>query len=298
MKIGVSLPQMDIGTDPIIVRDFAQAAEEIGFDHLAVYDHVVGVNPTSYPDWSGPYTSDHAFHDPFALLGYLAGQTTHITLTTHILILPQRQTALVARQAASVDVLSAGRLRLGIGIGWNPVEFTTLGEDFGNRGRRSLEQIEVLKALWTHGHVKYLGEWHDLPDVGLNPPPIQRPIPVWLGGHHVNVLRRIASIGDGWIILAFQPDSEVEQKIGQLREFVRAAERPEDAIGIDAWVSMGEMTPDEWREEISRWRDLGISHVTLNTAFDRLHHRAIAGKSLSDHLRAIRQYHEAVSELL
>src|SRR5262249_22258250 len=169
MKIGIALPQSQIGTDAAVVRDFAQTAEDIGYGHLAVYDHVVGINPSSRPDWEGPYTSQNAFHDPFALVGFLAGQTRHITLTTHILILPQRQTVLVARQAASVDVLSNGRMRLGIGIGWNPVEFTALGENFSNRGRRSHEQIRVLKALWTQPHVKLSGQWHELPDVGLNP---------------------------------------------------------------------------------------------------------------------------------
>jgi probable F420-dependent oxidoreductase len=298
MKIGVALPQSDIGTDAVVLRDFAQAAEGIGYDHLAVYDHVVGINPSSRPDWTGAYTSAHAFHDPFALFGFLAGQTSRITLATHILILPQRQTVLVARQAASVDVLSNGRLRLGVGLGWNPVEFVTLGEDFSNRGRRSQEQIKVLQALWTQRHVKLSGHWHELPDVGLNPLPNQRPIPVWLGGHHENVLQRIAEIGDGWIILALRPDEKAAEAIGRLRHLVRGAGRSEASVGIDAWVSMGSAAPSEWREEISQWRRLGISHVTLNTCFDRLHHKPISGKSLADHLSAIRRYHEATVDLL
>jgi alkanesulfonate monooxygenase SsuD/methylene tetrahydromethanopterin reductase-like flavin-dependent oxidoreductase (luciferase family) len=134
MKLGVALPQTDIGSDPIVLKEFAQAAEALGYDHLAVYDHVVGANPASYPDWTGPYTSSHAFHDPFALFGFLAGQTERIILTTHVMILPQRQTALVARQAASVDLLSGGRLRLGVGIGWNQVEYTALGEELNRPG--------------------------------------------------------------------------------------------------------------------------------------------------------------------
>jgi len=298
MKIGVALPQTQIGTDASVLRDFAHTAEGIGYDHLAVYDHVVGINPSSRPDWKGPYTSANAFHDPFALLGFLAGQTRNITLTTHILILPQRQTALVARQAASVDVLSNGRLRLGVGIGWNPVEFTTLGENFNDRGRRSHEQIQILKALWTQPHVKLSGQWHELPDVGLNPLPIQQPIPVWLGGHHENVLQRIAEIGDGWIILAHQPDDKAAEAIDRLRQLVHGAGRSEASVGIDAWVSMGSGGPNEWRKEISQWRRVGISHVTLNTGFDRLHHKAISGKSLSDHLSAIRRYHEATVDVL
>ncbi len=307
MKIGVALPSTAIGTDPNVVRDYAQAAEEIGFDHLAVYDHVVGVNPDSYDDWSGPYTSKHSFHDPFALFGFLAGLTTKIILTPQVLILAQRQTVLVARQAASVDALSGGRLRLGVGIGWNPVEFTALGEDFSNRGQRSLEQIEVMQALWSNPHVKFSGQWHEIPDVGLNPMPVQRPIPVWLGGHHDNVLWRIAAVGDGWISLLYHPNEEAERQIARLREMVREAGRPEDAVGIDSWVSMAEAaadgstamtTPDRWREEIDGWQKLGISHVTLNTAFNNRHHRPISGTSVDEHIGAIRQYHETVSDLL
>jgi probable F420-dependent oxidoreductase len=297
MKLGVALPQTDIGSDPIVLKEFAQAAEALGYDHLAVYDHVVGANPASYPDWTGPYTSSHAFHDPFALFGFLAGQTERIILTTHVMILPQRQTALVARQAASVDLLSGGRLRLGVGIGWNKVEYTALGEEFGNRGRRSHEQIKLLKKLWSEDHVQFQSQWHVLPDVGLNPAPCQRPIPVWIGGHHENVLRRIASIGDGWIILAYRPDEEAARQIDRLRELVQAADRDVEDIGMDAWVSMGGLKPEDWREEVEGWKALGVSHITLNTAFERMHHQPISGNSLQDHLEAIRSYYETVSDL-
>ena len=298
MRMGVSLPSTDIGGDPIVQKDFAQAVEGMGFDHLAVYDHVVGINPESHPDWNGPYTSGHCFHDPFALFGFLAAHTTKIVLTTHILILAQRQTALGARQAASVDVLSGGRMRLGIGIGWNPVEFTVLGEDFGTRGAKSLEQIEVLQALWSAPHVTFKGRWHDLPDVGLNPMPIQQPIPIWLGGHHENVLRRIASHGDGWIILAYKPDAKGAAEVERLRTMVAKAGRPKEAVGIDAWVSIGGTTPDDWRTEIEGWRKLGISHVTLNTAFERMHHKPIEAKTLAGHLKAIETYRNTVADLL
>jgi probable F420-dependent oxidoreductase len=298
LKIGVSLPSTDLGGDPVVLRDYAQAAEAIGFDHLALYDHVLGVNPASRPDWKGPYTSRHAFHDPFVLMGYLAGQTSRIVLTTHILILAQRQTVLVARQAASVDQLAGGRLRLGIGTGWNPLEYVALGEDFGNRGRRSEEQITLLKALWTEPHVDFEGSWHKVPDTGLNPRPAQAAIPIWLGGHAAPVLRRIATMGDGWIIIAYSPDEVAAAEIGKLRDFTREAGRADDAVGIDAWVSMGAGGPDEWRAEIAAWRDLGLSHVTLNTAFTSYHHQRIAGSGLDDHLAAIGRYHEAVADLL
>ena len=298
MKIGVSIPTTDLGGDPVVLCDFAQAAEQIGFDHLAVYDHVLGINPATRPDWKGPYTTRHAFHDPFVLLGFLAGQTSRIELSTHILILPQRQSALVARQAASVDLLSGGRLRLGIGTGWNPLEYVALGENFGNRGRRSAEQIAVLRALWSEPHVDFEGSWHKIPDMGLNPRPVQRPIPIWLGGHAEPVLRRIAAMGDGWIVMAHRAGQEAAGEIAKLRAFARQAGRGEEAIGIDAWVSMGQGGPEDWRAEIAAWREAGLSHVTLNTAFAGYHHARIAGTGPGDHLAAIRRYHETVADLL
>ena len=299
MKLGVSLPSTIVGGDPDVQVAFAQAAERIGIDHLAVYDHVVGIDPASRPDWRGPYTSDHSFHDPFVLLGFLAGRTERIELSPQVLILPQRQTALVARQAASVDLLSGGRLRLGVGIGWNPVEFTALGQDFSTRGKRSMEQIEVLQALWTQDHVDIDGTWHRLPRVGLNPRPVQRPIPLWLGGHHDNVLARIAARGDGWIILAYRPDDTGAAEIAKLQGMVEAAGRPRAAVGIDAWLSMGGGTEtDDWRAEIVAWRELGVTHATLNTAFRAYHHMPIAGTDMDAHLVAAERYFRAVEDLL
>ena len=298
MKIGVSLPSTVIGGDPGAQIAFAQAAEELGYDHLALYEHVVGINPATRPDWKGPYTSESCFHDPFVLMGFLAAHTKDIILTTHVLILAQRQTVLVARQAASVDLLSGGRLRLGVGIGWNPVEFTVLGEDFSTRGKRSLEQIEVLQALWRDEHVEYQGQWHTLPNVGLNPRPVQRPIPIWLGGHHDNVLRRIASHGDGWVILAYLPDEKGAAEIAKLRGMIAEAGRSADAVGLDAWVSMGGTAPEDWRAEVEGWRALGVTYLTVNTAFGRMHHTPIAEDTLDAHIDAVRRYREAVADLL
>ena len=188
MRIGVVFPQLEIGNDPALIRDYAQAAESLGYDHILVYDHVLGANRETH-DWlRGPYRHPDAFHEPFVLFGYLAGLTEKIELVTGILILPQRQTALVAKQAAEVDVLSGGRLRLGIGIGWNSVEYEALGEDFSNRGRRSEEQIEVMRGLWTNDLVTLNGRWHTITDAGINPLPVQRPIPVWFGGYDDRVL--------------------------------------------------------------------------------------------------------------
>ena len=204
MRFGVVFPQLEIGADPVAVRDYAQAAESLGYQHLLVYDHVLGANAGSRPGWRGSYRHTDMFHEPFVLFGYLGGVTTTLELVTGVLILPQRQTALVAKQVAEVDVLTGGRLRLGIGTGWNAVEYEALSEDFHNRGLRSEEQIEVMRALWTRELVSYEGRWHKITDAGLNPLPVQRPVPVWFGGMDERVLRRTARMGDGWFP-QFQP---------------------------------------------------------------------------------------------
>ena len=201
MRLGVVFPQTEIGADPAGVRDYVQAAESLGYDHLVTFDHVIGANVASRPGWRGAYESRDMFHEPMVLFGYLAGLTQTLELFTGILILPQRQTVLAAKQAAAVDVLSKGRLRLGIGTGWNDVEYEALGENFHDRGRRSEEQIGLMRRLWTQEHVTYDGRWHRITDAGINPLPIQRPIPVWLGGSDDRLLDRVGRIGDGWYAL-------------------------------------------------------------------------------------------------
>ncbi|MBX7251491.1 MAG: LLM class F420-dependent oxidoreductase, partial [Candidatus Promineofilum sp.] len=199
MHIGLVYPQTEYPADPAAVRDYAQTAEALGFSHILAYDHVLGANPDRPGGWTGPYTYQTPFMEPFVLFSHMAAVTTHLGFATGILILPQRETALVAKQAATLDVLCGGRLRLGIGTGWNEVEYVALGQDFHTRGRRQEEQIEVLRALWTQELVTFKGRWHDIPDAGLNPLPVQRPIPLWFGGHADVVLRRLARLGDGWM---------------------------------------------------------------------------------------------------
>ena len=228
MKLGIALPLIDIGGDPATVRDFAQAAEALGYDHLGAPDHVLGVNVATRPDWGQRNTSKDFFHDPFVLFGFLSACTTTIGFSTQVMILPQRQTALVAKQAASLDVLSGGRFRFGIGVGWNPVEYVGLNENFRNRGKRSEEQVELMLKLWAEPHVTFKGQWHTIEDAGINPLPTHRKIPIWFGGHEDATLRRIAKWGDGWIMLAHPsgPLANAEfDKLRQLRERGRA--RPE-----------------------------------------------------------------------
>ena len=264
MRFGVVFPQTEIGTDPAVIRDFAQTAEALGYHHILAYDHVIGANPASRQGWRPPYTHKDSFHEPFVLFSYLAGVTKTLEFTTGVIILPQRQTVLVAKQAAALDVLSGGRLRLGIGIGWNPVEYEALGENFKNRGRRTEEQVEVLRKLWTQELVTYEGQWHRITDAGLNPLPIQRPIPIWFGGSDDRALRRLARLGDGWFPL-MGPDDTCRAAIDKIGSYAREAGRDPKSIGIESRVTIGQKSPEEWKKEIEAWKNLGATHLAVNT---------------------------------
>ncbi|MDP6302677.1 MAG: LLM class F420-dependent oxidoreductase [SAR202 cluster bacterium] len=286
MKFGAVFPQIEFGNDPVAIRDYAQAAEGMGFEHIIVYDHVVGANAASRPGWSGAYNHNNPFHEPFVFFGYLAGVTETIGLVTAVIILPQRQTALVAKQAAEVDVLSGGRLRLGIGTGWNQVEYEALGENFHNRGRRSEEQIKLMRQLWTNELVTFDGRWHKVTDAGINPLPVQRPIPVWLGGSADQVIKRVATIADGWFP-AMRPDDRVRAALDRIRSLATEAGRDPADIGIQSSVSIRESTPDDWRADIDTWRELGATHMSVNTMNAGI-------TTPQGHIDAIRKFNEAV----
>jgi probable F420-dependent oxidoreductase len=265
MRIGAVFPQTEIGSDPAVVREYVTTVEEIGFDHLVIYDHVVGASVENRPDWRGSYNCEDLFHEPFVLFGYLVALTTRLELVTGVIILPQRQTVLVAKQAAEVDVLSGGRLRLGVGIGWNEVEFEALNEGFHTRGRRIEEQVEVLRALWTQPVVTYTGKWHTINEAGLNPLPVQRPIPIWFGGAADAAMKRIARIGDGWMP-QMPPNERARELVEQLSADVRAAGRPESAVGIEARLGLSQIGNEARWESFARgWRDLGATYLDLNT---------------------------------
>jgi len=264
MKFGAVFPQTEIGNDPIAIRDYAQAVEGLGYDHLIAYDHVLGANTANRPDWKGPYTHQHPFHEIFVLFGYLAGLTRTIELVTSVVILPQRQTTLVAKQAAEVDVLSGGRLRLGVGIGWNAVEYEALNQDFHTRGARIEEQVKVLRALWTQPLVTFHGESHQITEAGLNPLPIQQPIPIWFGGHAEPMLKRAGRLADGWFPLS-EPGDEARNMIERLHSYAREAGRSPNEIGIEAVIKVTDGTEDTLRNRVAGWIDLGATHLCVNT---------------------------------
>jgi probable F420-dependent oxidoreductase len=266
MKIGVVFPQTEIGSDPAVIRDYAQATEGAGYQHLLVFDHVLGGKLERFDKLGRrpPYTDETPFHEPFVLFGFLAAVTQRLELVTGIIILPQRQTALVAKQAAAVDVLTRGRLRLGVGIGWNHVEYEALNEDFHTRGRRVSEQITVMRKLWTEPTVTFDGAYHHIDRAGINPLPVQRPIPVWMGGMAEPVLERLARTADGWFP-QFQPGDEARQILDRLRGYIEKAGRTPSAVGIEGRFGLAIGGPAEWVQRAKEWRDLGATHLSVNT---------------------------------
>jgi probable F420-dependent oxidoreductase len=287
MHYGVVFPQIEFGNDPAKIKDYAQAAEDLGYDYLLVYDHVLGAHPNREPKLTGPYTHEHPFHEPMVLFGFLAGVTKRLQLTTGILILPQRQTALVAKQAAEVDVLSGGRLRLGIGLGWNYVEYDALGEDFKTRGRRVEEQVEVLRKLWTEPLVTFRSNDHVIQNAGLSPMPIQRPIPIWFGGAAEAALKRAARLGDGWMPAGRKPE-DAKPLVEQLDKYLKEAGRDWKNFGIDPWIPIANLPQDQWSKRVEAWRGLGATHIAVDTM------RA-GFKSPQEHIDAIRAFRGTVS---
>ena len=287
MDVGAVFPQTEIGNDPGAIRAFGQAAEEMGYTHLLAFDHVLGANPERPGGWQGPYTYRHAFHEPFVLFGFLASATTRIGFATGIIILPQRQAALVAKQAAAVDVLSSGRLRLGVAVGWNPVEFEALGEDFHTRGRRIEEQIALMRALWTKELVTFAGAELHVSDAGLNPLPVQQPIPVWMGGESDVVQRRTARVADGWMP-HFGPGPQGQEAADRMLSLVREAGRDPAAFGIESRITLARVPRDRWPKELEAWRAMrGITHLTVNTM-------GLGLEKPDQHVAILRDVHEMV----
>ena len=282
MKIGVTFPQTEIGNDPALIRDYAQTAEGLGYNHVLVYDHVLGANPERPGGWSGPYTHRTPFHEVFVLLGYIAGVTQRLELVTGVLILPQRQTALAAKQAASLDVLSGGRLRLGVGLGWNEIEYIALNENFHNRGQRIEEQVTLMRDLWSEPLVEFTGKFHTIPDAGINPLPIKRSIPVWFGGFSERALRRMAKLADGWMLL-HKIAADAKPDLDLLDGFLEEAGRSRSEVGLEPRISYGQGDPKIWETEILDWQAVGATHLTINTMGSGL-------SSPQEHIQAIQKF--------
>ena len=277
MRIGVVLPQTEIGPEVGALRRYGQGVEDLGFQHVLAYDHVVGADPGVHQPWNGPYDVDTQFHEPFVLFGFLAGCTS-LDLVTGITILPQRQTALVAKQAAEVDLLTRGGFRLGVGIGWNAVEYEALGQDFTTRGRRLEEQVGLLRRYWTERSVTSAGEFDRVTGAGLAPLPVQRPLPVWFGGMSPKAYERMGRLADGWFPLV-QPGEQLDAARALIAESAEGAGRDPASIGMEGRVDVrGDI--DDTVRRIERWRAEGAPHVTVNTM-------GAGFGSVGDHLGAL-----------
>lgn len=299
MQLGVLSPFTVTGGHPALVRDYAMQLEAAGIDFLEIPDHVLGGDPSKAEGADGRSSmASNPYHDPFSLLSFLAGCTTKLEFSTGVLILPQRQTALVAKQAACLDVLSGSRFRLGIGVGWNPIEFTGLNENFHNRGKRSEEQVQVMQALWAQDFITFKGRYHTIEDAGISPRPSSGRIPVWYGGHHEHTLPRIAKWGDGWMPNAYPPDQSALDIFTELRRLTEKEGRDPARMGIEVWTSCGDGNEQQWREEITFWKKAGASHICLTTTFHRRHHKRINGTTAADHMAATKRYQAAVADLL
>jgi probable F420-dependent oxidoreductase len=281
----VTFPQTELGGDPGAMRAYAEGVEELGYRHILVYDHVVGADPKVHTGWNGPYDVHTTFHEPFVLYGYLAAVTRSLELVTGVIILPQRQTALVAKQAAEVDLLSGGRLRLGIGVGWNAVEYEALGEDFGSRGKRSAEQIALLRRLWTEQSVTFDGDFDKLTGAGIAPLPVQRPIPVWVGAASPPGYKRAGRLADGWFPM-MGPGPALDEARTVVERAAVAAGRDPASIGMEGRV--------DWRgdvdaviERLKQWAEAGATHVSVNTMGAGL-------KTVDDHLAALSRAAESL----
>jgi probable F420-dependent oxidoreductase len=288
MRIGVVFPQTELGGDAGAVRAYAQGAEELGFTHLLAYDHVAGADPAVHTGWDGPYDVHTTFHEPMVLYGYLAAVTTSMELVTGIIILPQRQTVLAAKQAAEVDLLTGGRLRLGVGIGWNRVEYEALGQDFSTRGQRLEEQITLLRRLWTEQTVTFSGTFDRITGAGLAPLPVQRPIPVWVGAQSPRAYRRVGRLADGWFPL-MGPGPKLDEARRIVAEAAEQAGRDPASLGMEGRVRW-QQDRDEMAAAMRQWQDADATHVSVNTM-------GVGLKTVDDHLAALAAAAEAAKTI-
>ena len=263
MRIGVVFPQTELGGDVGAVRAYGEAVEGLGYTHILAYDHVVGADPTVHTGWTGPYDSWTTFHEPFVMFGFLAGVTS-VELVTGVIILPQRQTALVAKQAVEVDLLTGGKFRLGVGVGWNHVEYEALGKSFDDRGRRMSDQIALLRRLFTEQTITDEGTYETIRGAGLAPMPLQQPIPIWVGGSSVAAYKRMGRLSDGWFPQV-RPGPDLDTALEVIAEAARDAGRDPASIGMEGRAAWKADDPDQIARQTARWQDAGASHLTLDT---------------------------------
>ena len=286
MQIGAVLPHNEIGTDPGAITAYLQGVEDLGMTHLLIYDHVMGADPDRPGGFRGPYDKDIAFHEPFTFFAFAAAVTSSIELVTTVLVLPQRQTVLVAKQAAEVALLSNNRLRLGVGTGWNQVEYQALNEDFTNRGRRQEEQVELMRILWSSDSFSFDGDHHTVDRASINPRPTE-PIPIWFGGSAPALLERCARLGDGWMPLGGANDKSAAL-LDEIRRHRENAGLTMDGFGVQAQAQWGGGDPDRWRTHAERWREIGATHMAVAT------HNA-GPTDVDGHLARIAEYRDALA---
>ena len=287
MRIGVVFPQTELGGDAGAVRAYAQRAEELGFTHLLAYDHVVGADATVHTGWDGPYDVHTTFHEPMVLYGYLAAVTS-MELVTGVIILPQRQTVLAAKQAAEVDLLTGGKFRLGVGIGWNRVEYEALGQDFSTRGKRLEEQITILRQLWTKQAVTFGGSFDRITGAGLAPLPVQRPIPVWVGAQSPRAYRRAGRLGDGWFP-QMAPGPQLDGARQIVTEAAVEAGRDPASLGMEGQLRWQE-DQDKLAVAMRQWQHAGATHLSVNTM-------GAGFRTVDDHLAALATAAEAAKTI-
>jgi probable F420-dependent oxidoreductase len=280
MRIGVVFPQTELGGDVGAVRAYGEGVEGLGYTHLLAYDHVLGADPSVHAPWSGPYDVTTTFHEPMVMFGYLAAVTS-IELVTGIIVLPQRQTALAAKQAAEVDLLTGGRFRFGVGLGWNHVEYEALGQAFDQRGRRLSEQIGLLRRLWTEASITHEGEFDTITGAGLAPLPVQRPIPIWVGGSSDAAYRRIGRLADGWFPQV-RPGEDLDHALEVIAGAATAAGRDPGRLGMEGRAAWSPTDPERFVRQVDRWRSAGATHLSIDTM-----RAGLVG--VDDHLAALAQ---------
>tara|TARA_Y100001934_G_C12331145_1_gene765144 strand:+ start:876 stop:1736 length:861 start_codon:yes stop_codon:yes gene_type:complete len=286
MEIGAVFPHNEIGTDPQAIKDYAQGVEELGVTHLLIYDHVLGADRDRPGGFEGPYDKDVAFHEPFTTFAFIAAVTKKLDMITTVMILPQRQTVLVAKQAAELAILSNNRFKLGIGVGWNTVEYTGLNENFKNRGKRQEEQVELMRLLWESEVLEYKGDYHHIDKASINPRP-SKSVPIWFGGGAPQLIERCADLGDGWIPL-MGPNEAARKTLAAIKEKRKSKGLDWDNFGVQAQAQYAGGDAERWNKHAEKWRNLGASHLAIAT------HNA-EPTNVEGHLGRIKEYLNAVT---